>query len=516
MKKLSYKKIIKNNIFFILVFSFMVIYYGYQMFHNKPWYDELYTYYSFISRGPVYAAIHWPVPNNHVFYSVLSAFLDYFGNSFIGLRGISYVASLCNMILLYKVANKIMSKIFSAICVLIYISTYLVNSLSIQGRGYTLATTCYLIVILCLYHICCEKEKKRYYIIYAIALTAGLYTLVSSTFWVIPICMTGGLYLLINKEYKKLIKLILYSLLAAAMTFFLYTLIWLAIGSNLLSKDATSAYYGIYQVKIILRDPIQAFLTGVNYMLSTPYVQSIGRTQVIQELFFYLTSLFGLFYNGKGTFIVVLLGIGSIFSFFIVLKYNASQKSCCFMNLFIMVSILLMPLMLIIQSVQPYKRVFSYFAVPYGLLISFFMYYFLNKLSSDKFKSIFAYPIICIIGIFSFTLLFSDYYTAQYADRENKVFEILSEADVSSIQKMYYTDDYQKYIFKFYYDLEPEEVELKDSDYILVSKEVLKPSYEQPVWPVFMAYGGLDMEYIGSNFSEIGENDMYFLYQRKE
>ena len=494
----------------------MVIYYGYQMFHNKPWYDELYTYYSFISRGPVYAAIHWPVPNNHVFYSVLSAFLDYFGNSFIGLRGISYVASLCNMILLYKVANKIMSKIFSAICVLIYISTYLVNSLSIQGRGYTLATTCYLIVILCLYHICCEKEKKRYYIIYAIALTAGLYTLVSSTFWVIPICMTGGLYLLINKEYKKLIKLILYSLLAAAMTFFLYTLIWLAIGSNLLSKDATSAYYGIYQVKIILRDPIQAFLTGVNYMLSTPYVQSIGRTQVIQELFFYLTSLFGLFYNGKGTFIVVLLGIGSIFSFFIVLKYNASQKSCCFMNLFIMVSILLMPLMLIIQSVQPYKRVFSYFAVPYGLLISFFMYYFLNKLSSDKFKSIFAYPIICIIGIFSFTLLFSDYYTAQYADRENKVFEILSEADVSSIQKMYYTDDYQKYIFKFYYDLEPEEVELKDSDYILVSKEVLKPSYEQPVWPVFMAYGGLDMEYIGSNFSEIGENDMYFLYQRKE
>ena len=68
----------------ILLFSIgMAIYYGWRMFALDPWYDELYTYYSFISKGPVYAAIHWPVPNNHVMYSVLSAFLNIFGNPYI-------------------------------------------------------------------------------------------------------------------------------------------------------------------------------------------------------------------------------------------------------------------------------------------------------------------------------------------------------------------------------------------------------------------------------------------------
>ena len=54
----------------------MAAYYLWRMFAITPQYDELYTYYSFISRGPLYAAIHWPLPNNHVGYSVLSAFLS--------------------------------------------------------------------------------------------------------------------------------------------------------------------------------------------------------------------------------------------------------------------------------------------------------------------------------------------------------------------------------------------------------------------------------------------------------
>ncbi|MDE7133455.1 MAG: hypothetical protein K2O65_16970, partial [Lachnospiraceae bacterium] len=58
---------------FILFILGLAVYYGWRMFALTPWYDELYTYYYFISRGPVYAAIHWPLPNNHIGYSVLSA-----------------------------------------------------------------------------------------------------------------------------------------------------------------------------------------------------------------------------------------------------------------------------------------------------------------------------------------------------------------------------------------------------------------------------------------------------------
>ena len=74
------RKFDKERTMFILFLVFMACYYGWRMFALTPWYDELYTYYYFISRGPVYAAIHWPLPNNHIGYSVLSALLGFFGN----------------------------------------------------------------------------------------------------------------------------------------------------------------------------------------------------------------------------------------------------------------------------------------------------------------------------------------------------------------------------------------------------------------------------------------------------
>ena len=98
----------------------MAVYYGIRMFALTPWYDELYTYYYFISKGPVYAAIHWPLPNNHVGYSVLSGFLNLFGNSVIGLRGMSYLAALLNQVLLYRIGRKCFSYGWSLVCVLLY------------------------------------------------------------------------------------------------------------------------------------------------------------------------------------------------------------------------------------------------------------------------------------------------------------------------------------------------------------------------------------------------------------
>jgi hypothetical protein len=81
----------RRKVNFLLLFTVLcfAVLYGVRMFVNHPWYDELYTYYSFISRGPFYAAIHWPLPNNHIGYSVLSGFLNYLGNPTIALRGVS-------------------------------------------------------------------------------------------------------------------------------------------------------------------------------------------------------------------------------------------------------------------------------------------------------------------------------------------------------------------------------------------------------------------------------------------
>ena len=64
----KFLNIVKEHVAASAFIAFMAGVYICMMFTNGPWYDELYTYYYFISRGPLYAAIHWPVPNNKVGY----------------------------------------------------------------------------------------------------------------------------------------------------------------------------------------------------------------------------------------------------------------------------------------------------------------------------------------------------------------------------------------------------------------------------------------------------------------
>ena len=348
------KQFAAENLIFCLFFVGMVIYYAYNMFAIKPWYDELYTYYSFISRGPVYSAIHWPVPNNHVFYSVLSAFLDYLGNPYIGLRGISFLAACANLLLLYRFAGRFADKYLASGAVFLYAAVWQVNNLSVQGRGYTISITFYLLALLCMEKICREQASKWDYAVYACSLTGGLYALISSTFWVIPVCLTGGIVLLFTKKYKTMWKLIGASLVAACMTLFLYTLIWLAIGSNLMSKDPANTYFGVYQVTIILKTPFEALRTGMEYMLATPYIQGDERSYIIKELFNYLTGVFNLFYSGLGSVLTVVCGAIGVLAIVSAVKNRLADHKKWFFAVYLAVAVVMVPVMLIIQSVQPY------------------------------------------------------------------------------------------------------------------------------------------------------------------
>ncbi|MBQ8597900.1 MAG: glycosyltransferase family 39 protein, partial [Lachnospiraceae bacterium] len=270
---------------FIVLLVIMAVYYGWRMFALTPWYDELYTYYCFISKGPVYSAIHWPLPNNHVGYSVLSGFLNYLGNSYIGLRGVSYICALVNLGLIYKISGRYFEKRQALGIVILYLSMGMVNQMAVQGRGYTLGVTCYLVAFWCMIRICEEdKVSKWTYLVYIAALTLGLYTVSSDVYWVVPLCLAGGFFLLIKsihsgrqdkigflktQDGKRLVKLVVVSMIAAVLTVGLYATIWLAIGSNLLVKDAESIYFGMGHVDMILKAPFDAIRRGMSYMLDT-------------------------------------------------------------------------------------------------------------------------------------------------------------------------------------------------------------------------------------------------------
>ena len=175
-------------------------YYLWRMFAISPNYDELYTFYYFISKGPLYSAVHWPLPNNHVGYSILSSMLYRFGNSYIALRGVSYVAAIANLILVYRICRKYYSHAIPFGAVVLYASMQIVNDYSVLGRGYTLATTCFLLSIYYIGYICrLGTEKKSYYFLFGGTLVLGMYIVPSSIYWVVPVWASGAIFLFINE-----------------------------------------------------------------------------------------------------------------------------------------------------------------------------------------------------------------------------------------------------------------------------------------------------------------------------
>lgn len=524
-------KLIKDNLILVMMVIVMAIIYGIGMFYNKPWYDELYTYYYFVSKGPVYAGIHWPVPNNHIGYSVLSACLDLVFNPYIGLRGVAYLSSLVNIILVYAIVVRLFKeKIYGYISVVAFSGTYLVYSLAFQGRGYSLTTMCLLIAIYCLVKICCDDtqaegkriRKYRPYLVFAISLTLGLYAIPSSLYWVLPTCLLGGFCLLMSKNYKKMRTLIYFSLGAAVATFGLYTIVWLAIGSNLLIKDASTAWYGMGHVSVILHAPFAAFKTGFDYMLATPYIQSVDRSVVITGLWGYMRDLFNLFIGGAGTVITLIMCVAIICSCIAVFKLRkscAEQKEDFFLAVLVLFYTLLFPIMLIIQSVLPYKRVFSFFGAIWAVSLSFLLKTFISskiiKRKDAVIKSLYVFNVLLAM-LLAFTTYKSN---VPLADRENDIEQMLETCMESKgfspneIDTIYYTDDYQKYVLKFYYDAEPAETTLEEANFVMVSSDLLK-SDGQRDWPMLTTYDDFKFDYVKDEFEVIGGTDKYTLYRR--
>ena len=495
------------------MFLVMAVYYGWRMFALTPWYDELYTYYYFISRGPVYAAIHWPLPNNHVGYSVLSAFLNYLGNPYIGLRGVSYLCALANLWLVYRLADKYMAGWTPLGCVVLFASANLVNQQAVQGRGYTLGVTCFLTAWLCMQSICGQEQvKRRIYVIYVSALTLGLYTVTSNVYWVIPLCLAGGIYLLLAGIYeksaiKKLIRLIAASLTAAVFTVILYTIIWLAIGSNLLVSDGESIYMGMGHVQMILKNPFAAILRGMQYMLDTPYIQSEERAGFLGRFGEWLVNLAGYYFSFLPWLVLMILLLGAFIFLYIVIK-KKEQLQGRLLYLVLSAEILFVPICLLIQCKRPYYRVFTYGGVVLAFSIAALAELFLRKLDQRRRDAVMLLT-AGTIGLICFC--FSGY-NGQYGMQEYYVQDALSHGNVEESSQLCVTDCNQEYLLLFQYGIRCENREIEGTDLVLLDKRMTDPDFEEMVWEFYHYYDTIPWEYINENMTLTYENEGYVLY----
>ncbi|WP_026497472.1 glycosyltransferase family 39 protein [Butyrivibrio sp. WCD2001] len=514
----------------------MAFYYIWRATYLTPWYDELYTYYYFISRGPVYSAIHWPLPNNHVGYSVLSSLLNTFGNSYIGLRGISFLCAVFNPYLVYRLSRRFLEDCYAYGAMLLFFSCMLVNDLSIQGRGYTLACTCFLITLRQLTIICRSEEfKLPDYIVFGFALILGLYTLPSSIYWVIPSCLAAGIFLLVNgyrtydyrdsiwktRYFKRLKNCIITGFISAVIVFCLYLIIWLAVGSNLLVKDEAGQFFGMSHTKLILSHPFAAVREGLNYMLSQPYIQSVSRTGYFTSFASWTKSLSGLMFPGFGI-VTLLISICALI-ILIAECVRHFENSRTIFNLLMIFNIMGYPIMLIIQAKLPYYRVFSYVgvltAIAYAFVLehqSTMIRYFLRKNeNAGSLRAMIKWvPVIAMI-VFCAVLMLKPEYHSQYGIRETNCYNALYIAHPSQKKNICVLDCDQQYLLKFGWNIECENSDVTDCDYILVDRDMMTEGYTgEDSWKFYANYESLPWDYINANYFIFYENEDFVLYKR--
>jgi hypothetical protein len=438
---------------------------------------------------------------------------------------------------------------------LIYAAMQVVTEYSVQGRGYTLATTCFLITVYVAGYICSiEETKPFYYNSFALSLVLGLYTVPSSIYWVLPI--SGGIaaYLLINAYnsralhdklsdnayFKKFRRFVMCGIVAALITTFLYTLIWLAIGSNLMVKTEGTDLYGLSHATALVRAPVRCVVRGINYMLDQPYIQSLSPADFNDRFLDWILSLYNYMLPGFMYIIPVVVIVSLVIAFYECIRHFAYSRTV--INIIIISHVLITTLMLIIQHKLPYLRVFSYggfivticfctcFERMINLGIRSYNYHMLSKAATGKvvtrthnevettikgdkwYNGIGIYlPVFLCFVMFVIRATSYDY-NMQLGDRENDVYNTLYIADVTRRSNIAVLDCDQQYLLKFGWDIDCEKTDVDGADCVIIDKNLLEPGYDGPnFWKFYQTYDTINWDYVDT-MRAIYENENFILY----
>ena len=504
------KEGIRSNYIYIIIIMLVGVYYLYRMFYITPWYDETYTYINFINNGFFYSATHWPAPNNHILYSMLSSLINWCGN-YIGLRGISFLAAVGTVTLLYMLLKEMTSKNVSIITVLSYSMLFLVNRLAVQGRGYSLATFFMMLAIYCGYRICYKDVSKKEYIWWSISLWLGLYTVVTSVYWVVAVCLCAGIVLLIFKKYKNLLKLIISSLFAAIMTLISYSIMWFSIGAQQISMDVTTGYYGKNVWFLIKEFPRTCLLRGIEIMTSDRSVQGVERSAFLGSFKYFcrdvLSNFFGKndmwYFYGLLTviticFIILVISIVKKYTKYI---YLLSLSSIGFIGVFVS---------LWVQSAYPFARVFSFLGVflvlPLGLL-----YAVVAEMITGFVKRKYLGVLVSVsFAVFVGISLMNPLYMTEYDIVDYYALDAIDNVEWDDVGTYMVSDYYMEQQVQFH-KIIGNNMDLQDDydspDVILTKKQL------SGYWPDYITNEELDKCCV-SERPIIYENEMYIVYGR--
>ena len=521
---------------FAIFFVVMAVYSLWRMFAITPWYDETVTYMDYIDRGSWYCMTNWPQPTNHVFYCLLSSLLNLTGNAWIGLRGVSYLASLANLALLFLLLKKFgrrgtlreetaerAAENTALIGVILYAGCRNVMDLSVQGRGYTLSNTFFLLCLICVAEIFSEDRvagiKRKWFLGYGLGMFLALYTVPTNIYWIVSFCLSLLIWCLIIRKRIYLVRFIGYGLMGAALTVVSYGLIWFSTGMRLLNPKKDSS-----PIQWILQLP-EILWTGLSDMLSNDVIQPVGRDAAFRRMGQWLLGMAEEFSGPGRVSLAAFLVLAAVCLFFFVIRIvqmvgdheNEENPGGKFLLLFSGVALLLVPIMLLVQGTLPYYRCFLWTSVPLVFLSACMLNGIVRRLHARESigKGVPArggwYGLLCVILVVFLYLWGRESYEQQ--PNEDEIRQILDQT-TEPVEHVILGDDRVRYYVYFSRGTLYKEDD-ETPDHIIVKKAAMDPGYEG-YWDDYYLYGDLPWNYIKDNMELYYQTGEYVAFREKE
>ncbi|WP_309613146.1 glycosyltransferase family 39 protein [Flavobacterium sp.] len=318
-------------------------------------FDEACTYILFTREGLAETVTNYPAPNNHVFYSILTSISNNLplGNILFKIRLTSIFINIISLLALYKFAITFFSRNFGLLLVGLYSGLFLTVYYSYMARGYGLVA---LLFIACLHYtfkISNGDERRKNFLLFGLFSVLGLYTIPT---FIYPIISLSA-YIIFVKRH----------------------LFWAQVKVG----------FGIFLTSMLLYSPI-IYNCGLSSIISNPYVKPMGFIPTLKSM-----PTYSLFAIQEITGIHWLIVI-SICSLSLYLIWKSKEKKTL---LFVLVMIFTPLILITIQRVNPYARVFNYCSIVLLLLVLI-----PYKTAIDKLKLRFMFPFL--LGI-QFVFLFN-------------------------------------------------------------------------------------------------------------
>lgn len=360
--------------------------------------DEAVTGLLVVDQPFYYGMIHYPIPNNHVLHTFILNVIESISpfDLLFTIRISAILVSIFTYFLLFSFVKSYFKE--NAAIIVTGLSTMLHYSIlySFLSRGYYLQLLFFIICLYAVFNIIRNNQKKDWYI-FSISSILGFYTMPSFLYAYIIL----NLLLLFNMTNLR--RVISFGFATGLITLLLYS-------------------------PIIIND-------GIGALTSNQFVQPKDRLSV-------LTALPDFFYNMTGVItgipaIVVLLLLLGAFIYVIKLKDK--------WGVYLFVVFLSAPfLLLLLHSIIPFYRTFSYYNVIFILLIVIAFLKYLDKIPRNYLLA----GVVCIQIV-----LFINFYNKRERPSEEFANEVIWERlyhdDISDENVSFYTNYWVGYVLIF-------------------------------------------------------------------